>query len=233
VFATHVNQQIRLHPTAVWTERTRPDLNRCALGRSYLRVGLKYVLLETASLDEAFTAPVDLADMVQLSGMLLHVIKHRILTLLCNTAVRTDKLARGIPSVDSAFLEHPGVPPPIAYPVQLLAIPPPPPPPPPSPPPPPQSKNRGPLYKMSSDHQITVGSKAQVFHGTAKHTAGGLTKKDLVKNKHGRIVSRKKMEAGKKALKYLTRKGYKAKKGEFHLFNKYRRTTKRQQGGWF
>ena len=27
----------------------------------------------------------------------------------------------------------------------------------------------------------TVGSKAQVYHGTAKHTSGGLTKKDLVK----------------------------------------------------
>jgi hypothetical protein len=75
---------------------------------------------------------------------------------------------------------------------------------------------------------ITTGSKAQVYHGTAKHTAGGLTKKDLVKNKHGRIVSRKKMEAGKKALKYLTRKGYKAKKGTFKLFRK-QRGTRRQE----
>jgi hypothetical protein len=80
---------------------------------------------------------------------------------------------------------------------------------------------------------ITVGSKAQVFHGTAKHTSGGLEKKDLVKNKHGRIVSRKKMAAGKKALKYLTRKGYKAKKGTFRLFNKHRRISRRQQGGFF
>lgn len=80
---------------------------------------------------------------------------------------------------------------------------------------------------------ITVGSKAQVFHGTAKHTSGGLVKSDLVQNKHGRIVSRKKMMAGRKALKYLTRKGYKAKKGTFRLFNKHRRMTKRQQGGSF
>ena len=85
-----------------------------------------------------------------------------------------------------------------------------------------------------SDFDVTVGSKAQVFHGTAKHTSGGLTKKDLVQNKHGRIVSRKKMAAGKKALKYLTRKGYKAKKGSFKLFKKHRRGThKRQQGGFF
>jgi hypothetical protein len=75
---------------------------------------------------------------------------------------------------------------------------------------------------------MSTGSKAQVWHETAKHTAGGLEKKDLVKNKHGRIVSRRKQAAGRKALKYLTRKGYKAKKGVFHLFNKHRHTSKRR-----
>lgn len=69
-------------------------------------------------------------------------------------------------------------------------------------------------------HVPAVGSKAQVFHGTAKHTSGGLHKKDLVQNKHGRIVSRRKQAAGRKALKYLTAKGYKAKKGRFTLFRK-------------
>ena len=81
-----------------------------------------------------------------------------------------------------------------------------------------------------TEFEMTTGSKAQVYHGTAKHTSGGLTKKDLLKNKHGRIVSRKKMAAGKKALKYLTRKGYKAKRGTFKLFSKHRGTHKRQQG---
>lgn len=66
----------------------------------------------------------------------------------------------------------------------------------------------------------TVGTKAQVFHGTAKHTSGGLTKKDLMKTKKGRIVSRKKHAAGKKALKQLVKAGYKAKKGTFKLFRK-------------
>jgi len=86
-----------------------------------------------------------------------------------------------------------------------------------------------------ADFSLNTGSKAQVFHGTAKKTSGGLTKSDLVQNKHGRIVSRRKQAAGRKALKYLTRRGYKAKKGVFRLFNKYRRTTKRrdQQGGFF
>jgi len=79
-----------------------------------------------------------------------------------------------------------------------------------------------------TEHIPAVGSKAQVFHGTAKHTSGGLTKKDLVQNKHGRIVSRKKMAAGKKALKYLTRKGYKARKGSFKLFRKHRGSSRRQ-----
>ena len=37
----------------------------------------------------------------------------------------------------------------------------------------------------------TFGSRAEVFHGTAKKTTGGLLKKDLVKNKHGEIVSKR------------------------------------------
>lgn len=66
----------------------------------------------------------------------------------------------------------------------------------------------------------TVGTKAQVWHGTAKKTSGGLTKKDLMKTKKGRIVSKKKHAAGKKALKRLTKAGYKAKKGTFKLFKR-------------
>ena len=66
-----------------------------------------------------------------------------------------------------------------------------------------------------------VGSKAAVFHGTAKHTSGGLTKKDLMKTKRGRIVSRKKHAAGQKAIKKLRKLGYVAKKGTFKLFKKH------------
>ena len=36
-----------------------------------------------------------------------------------------------------------------------------------------------------------VGSRAQVWHRTAKKTSGGLMRKHLKKNKHGRIVSKK------------------------------------------
>jgi hypothetical protein len=66
---------------------------------------------------------------------------------------------------------------------------------------------------------MVVGSKAQVWHGTADKTAGGLTKKDLMKNKHGEIVSRKKHMTAKKE-KRLEKFGYFAKKGKFGFVKK-------------
>ena len=65
---------------------------------------------------------------------------------------------------------------------------------------------------MSS--KITTGTRAQVWHGTARHTSGGLTKSDLMKNKAGRIVSRKKHHSAKKDNR-LVKAGYKTKKGSF------------------
>lgn len=43
-----------------------------------------------------------------------------------------------------------------------------------------------------------VGSRAQVIHGNAKHTSGGLEKKDLMRNRNGSIVSRKNSARAKK-----------------------------------
>jgi hypothetical protein len=60
-----------------------------------------------------------------------------------------------------------------------------------------------------------VGSRAEVFHGSAQRTTGRLTKDDLMKNKAGRIVSKKRHDAGKTALRYLHAKGYIAVKGVF------------------
>ncbi len=65
-----------------------------------------------------------------------------------------------------------------------------------------------------------VGSKLKVWHGTAKHTSGGLKKSDLMRTKNGRIVSKKKHAAGKKAILRLKKLGYVAKKGTFKLFKK-------------
>lgn len=71
-----------------------------------------------------------------------------------------------------------------------------------------------------TDKIPTFGSKAMVFHMHAKKTRGGLTRKDLFKNKHGRIVSKKQSAAGKKAIKRLFAAGYKPKKGTFKAFHK-------------
>lgn len=65
----------------------------------------------------------------------------------------------------------------------------------------------------------TFGSRAEVFHGNAKKTTGGLTKKDLLKNKHGEIVSRKKHLTAKKE-KRLEKHGYFAQKGKFGFVKK-------------
>jgi hypothetical protein len=59
-----------------------------------------------------------------------------------------------------------------------------------------------------------IGTRAQVWHGTAKKTSGGLTKSHLMMNKHGRIVSRKKHLSAKKE-KRLVKAGYITKKGKF------------------
>jgi hypothetical protein len=75
------------------------------------------------------------------------------------------------------------------------------------------------LVETMTGHIKATGSKAEVFHGTAKHTSGGLKKGDLMKH-HGRIISRKKHAAGKKAIKHLRALGYIAKKGTFKLMRK-------------
>jgi len=76
----------------------------------------------------------------------------------------------------------------------------------------------------------TFGSKAQVWHGTAKKTTGGLTKANLMKNKHGRIVSKRKHNMGKKSIKHLRKMGYIAKKGKFTLFRKGHKKGSRGRG---
>jgi hypothetical protein len=73
----------------------------------------------------------------------------------------------------------------------------------------------------------TFGSRAEVWHGNAKKTTGGLLKKDLVQNKWGEIVSRKKHMTAKKE-KRLEKYGYFAKKGQFGAVKKSPKTKKRR-----
>ena len=43
----------------------------------------------------------------------------------------------------------------------------------------------------------TYGCRSAVFRGKAKKTTGGLKKEDLIKNKYGNIVSKKRSDAAK------------------------------------
>jgi len=63
-------------------------------------------------------------------------------------------------------------------------------------------------------HKKTIGSRAEVWHGTAIRTSGGLRREDLMMNKYGRIVSKKKHNTAK-AEKRLVKYGYGAKAGKF------------------
>ena len=81
---------------------------------------------------------------------------------------------------------------------------------------------------------LSVGSRAQVWHGTAKATGYGrkaLRKGDLKKNKHGRIVSRRLSSRAKRENR-LGRAGWKTKRGVFGSFlvPKNGRRTPRRRG---
>ena len=62
-----------------------------------------------------------------------------------------------------------------------------------------------------------VGTRAQVMHGNALRTGGGLTKKDLKYNKQGKIVS-KTMSMRAKREKRLEKAGWTVRKGQFGAF---------------
>ena len=68
-------------------------------------------------------------------------------------------------------------------------------------------------------YELLIGSRAQVWHGTAYKTAGNLKRDNLYMNKHGRIVSKRKHETAKKE-KRLQKHGYFTKKGTFGAIKK-------------
>ena len=93
---------------------------------------------------------------------------------------------------------------------------------------------------------MLIGTRAQVWHGTAYKTSGGLTKSHIMQNKNGRIVSRSKHASAKRE-KRLIRAGYGTQKGKFgavklhgkssrrhsksHRHSKSRRHGKKRGGG--
>ena len=71
------------------------------------------------------------------------------------------------------------------------------------------------LYHIKGkSYSALVGSRAQVWHGSAYHTSGGLKKDDLMQNSAGRIVSKSKHFSAKRE-KRLLKAGYGTRKGHF------------------
>ena len=89
----------------------------------------------------------------------------------------------------------------------------------------------GKYHIKGSKFGMLIGSRAQVFHGTAYKTSGGLTKAGLKKNKHGNIVSRAKSAKGAQMLKRLTNKGYFTRKGKFGFVKKSAKKTRKARRG--
>jgi hypothetical protein len=82
-------------------------------------------------------------------------------------------------------------------------------------------------------YETLSGSRAQVWHGTAYKTSGGLTHSHLMKNKAGRVVSKAKHISAKKD-KRLVKAGYMTKKGHFGFIKKgktMRKGSRKMKGG--
>ena len=83
---------------------------------------------------------------------------------------------------------------------------------------------------------VLIGTRAQVWHGTAYKTTGGLCKHDLMQNKAGRIVSKAKHMSAKKD-KRLVKAGFLTKKGQFGFIKngksmkKGRKGSRKMRGG--
>ena len=84
----------------------------------------------------------------------------------------------------------------------------------------------------------TYGSRREVWYGLAKKTTGGLTRSNLLQNKKGRIVSKKRhMWGKKKGRAQLRRAGYdlasKATGFGPRPVGSGRRSVSRRPLGWF
>jgi hypothetical protein len=76
------------------------------------------------------------------------------------------------------------------------------------------------MYHISGHKYSQLeGSRAQVYHGTAHHTSGGLQKKDIKMNKWNRLVSKAKSMKAKKENR-LEKSGFFATKGQFGVVKK-------------
>jgi|TARA_B100000963_G_scaffold53684_2_gene41749 hypothetical protein len=86
----------------------------------------------------------------------------------------------------------------------------------------------GMYHVKGKKYNLLVGSRAQVWHGSAYKTSGGLTRSDLHMNKNGRVVSKKKHQTAK-AEKRLEKAGYFTRKGKFGFVRKDGKGTKKRR----
>ena len=90
------------------------------------------------------------------------------------------------------------------------------------------------MYHLAGHtYSVVRGSRSQVMHGTAYKTVGGLTKKHLMYNKYGRIVSRRKHATAKRENR-LKKAGWvpigKGKFGSVFVGDKKTRSKKSRRG---
>jgi hypothetical protein len=78
----------------------------------------------------------------------------------------------------------------------------------------PVKSNDGLYHINGHKFKLLFGSRQQVWNKTAYKTSGELTHEDLMMNKWGRIVSKKKHATAKRE-KRLQKHGFFAKKGKF------------------
>jgi hypothetical protein len=85
-------------------------------------------------------------------------------------------------------------------------------------------------YMVSGkSYDMLIGTRAQIWHGTAYKTTGGLTKSNIMMNKSGHLVSKSKHASAKKENR-LVKAGFGTKKGKFG-FVKLNVTSKRGRKG--
>ncbi len=93
----------------------------------------------------------------------------------------------------------------------------------------PERQSDGTYHINGKRYKELFGSRQQVWNGTAYKTEGLLVKSDLMMNKWGRIVSKKKHVTAKRE-KRLQKYGYFAKKGKFGYVKKTPRGTRNARG---
>ena len=78
----------------------------------------------------------------------------------------------------------------------------------------PVKQSDGMYHVEGSKYKVLIGSRQQVYNGTAFKTSGGLKKKDIIMNRWGRLVSANKHASAKRENR-LKKHGYTAQKGKF------------------